>query len=92
MHLNLLLTALQHTMKDVNLDHSMVAPLSNSRPFCSFHFHRHSSDGKFDIFLNQIELIIQKSNVKNRILILNGGWYINLHYKSTNERELKNFL
>jgi hypothetical protein len=28
--------------------------------------------------------------VKNRILILNRGWYINFHYKSTNEQELKN--
>jgi hypothetical protein len=77
-------------MKDVNLDHIMVAPLSNSRPHCSFHFHGHSSDGKFDIFLNKLELIIQKLIVKNRIMILNGGWYINLHYKSTNEGELKN--
>ena len=33
MHLNILLTVLQHSMKNVNLDHIMATPLSNSRPF-----------------------------------------------------------
>ena len=34
MHLNLLLTALQHNMKDVNSHHIMANPLHNPRPFC----------------------------------------------------------
>ena len=57
MHLNLLLTALQHTMKDVNLDHIKANPLYNSRNFCFFHFHLYSSHGKLDINLSKLELI-----------------------------------
>jgi hypothetical protein len=52
MHLNLLLTTLQHNRKDVNSHHIMANPLHNSRPFCFFHFYLYSSDGKLDICLS----------------------------------------
>ena len=37
-----------------------------------------TSDGKFDIFLNRLELIIQELIVKNKILIPRGDWNINI--------------
>jgi hypothetical protein len=72
MHLNRLLTALKHSMKDVNLDHVMATPVSASRPFCFFHFHLYSSGRKFNNYLGKLELITQKLIVKNAILILHG--------------------
>ena len=57
MHLNRLLTALQHSMKYVNLDHIKANPLYNSRLFCFFRFHLYASDGKFDIYLSKLDLI-----------------------------------
>ena len=84
MHLNRLLAALQHTTKDVNLDHIKANPLYNSRLFCFFHFHLCSSDGKLDIYLSRIEMITQKLIVRNAILILHGDWYINFPHKSNN--------
>jgi len=57
MHLNCLLTALQHSMKDVNLDHIKANPLYNSRKFCFFHFYLYSSHGKLDTYLSKLELI-----------------------------------
>ena len=77
MHLNRLLTALQHSKKDVNLGHIMFIPLYNSRTFCFFHFHLYSSDGKFNIYLSNLI-------VKNEILIPHGDWYINFLHKSNN--------
>jgi hypothetical protein len=84
MHLNRLLTALQHSMEDVNSDHIMVIPLHNSRTFCFCNFHLYSSYGKFDIYLSTLELIIPNSFVKNATLILHGDWYINFLHKSNN--------
>ena len=84
MHLNRIRTALQHSMKDVNLDHIKTNPLYNSRPFCFFHFHLYASDGKFDICLSMLDLIIQNLIVKITIQILHGDWYINSPYKSKN--------
>jgi len=84
MHLNHICTALQHSMKDVNLDHIMANPLQNSSPFWPFHFHLYASDGKFDICLSKLELITQNLIVKNAILILHGDWYINFPHKSKN--------
>jgi hypothetical protein len=49
-------------------------------------------DGKYDIFLNKVELIIQILIVNNKISILDGDWNINFLHKSTNEREFNNFL
>jgi hypothetical protein len=54
MHLNRLLTALKHSMKDVNLHHVMATPLSTSRQFCFFHFHLYSSGRQFNSFLNTL--------------------------------------
>jgi len=84
MHLNRIRTALQHSMKDVNLDHIKTNPLYNSRPFCFFHFHLYASDGKFDICLSKLDLITQNLIVKNAILILQGDWDINFPHKSKN--------
>jgi len=84
MHLNCLLTALQHSMEDVNLDHIKDNPLYNSSPFCFFHFHLYVHDGKFDIYLSKLDLITQNLIVKNAILILHGDWYINFPHKSKN--------
>jgi hypothetical protein len=39
-------------------------------------------DGKFDIFLNKLQLIIQKITVKNKILILYGDLNIKFLYKN----------
>jgi hypothetical protein len=84
MHLNRLLTALQHSMEDVNLGHIMVISLYNSRPFCFFHSHLYPSDRKLDIYLSKLEPITQNLIVKNAILILHGDWYINFPHKSKN--------
>jgi len=84
MHLNRLLTALQHSMKDVNLDHIKANPFYNSRLFCFFRFHLYASDGKFDIYLSRLELTTQNLIVKSAILILHGDWYINFPHKSKN--------
>jgi predicted outer membrane repeat protein len=48
-----------------------------------------SPDGKFDIFLNKLELIIQKLILKDRIFILSGDWNINFLEESVNLNELK---
>ena len=62
MHFNCLLTALQHSMKDVNLDHIMANPLYKSRPFSFFHSHLYSSHKKLDNYLSKLQLITQKIN------------------------------
>jgi len=49
-------------------------------------------DGKFDIFLNKLQLIVQKIIVKNKILILCGDWNVKFLYKNSNERELNYLL
>jgi len=84
MHLNCLLTALQHSKANVNLDHIMANPLYNSRPFCFFHSLLYSFDRKLDIYLSKLQLITQNLIAKNAILILHGDWYINFPHKSNN--------
>jgi len=64
MHLNCLLTALQHSMKDVNSDHIKANPLYNSTLFCFFHFHLNSSHRKLEIYLSKLELITHNLIVK----------------------------
>jgi predicted outer membrane repeat protein len=49
-----------------------------------------SPDGKFDIFLKKLALLIQKLIVKDRIMILSGDWNINSLQESVNLNELKN--
>ena len=49
-------------------------------------------DGKFDIFLNKLQFIIQKIILKNKILIVSGDWNMNFIYKSSNEREYNHLL
>jgi hypothetical protein len=51
-----------------------------------------SPDGKFDIFLKKLDLVIQRLIVKDRILILSGDWNINFLQESVNLNELKNLL
>ena len=92
MHLNLLLTALQHNMKDVNSHHIMANPLHNSRPFCFVHIHLYSSDGKLDFCLSKLYLITQKLIVKNTILILHADWHINFPLKSKNINRNQTFI
>ena len=88
MHLNCLLTVLQHTMKYVNLDHIKANPLYNSRRFYFFHFYLHSSHGKLDNYLSKLELITYNLIVKNTILILHGDWYINVLHKSKKKKNV----
>jgi len=89
MHLNRLLTVLQHRMKDVNWDHIMANPLHNSRPFCIFHFYLHTSDGKLDIYLSKLQLISHKLIVENAISILHGDWYISFPIKVKTSMEIR---
>jgi hypothetical protein len=49
-------------------------------------------DGKFDIFLSNLQLIIQKIAVKNKILIRCGDWSIKFLYKNSSERKLNYLL
>jgi hypothetical protein len=49
-------------------------------------------DGKIGIFINKLDLIIQKLIVKNKILFLCGYCNINLLHQSSNEREFSNLL
>ena len=51
-----------------------------------------TADGKDDIFLNMLEIIIQTLIVNNKILILDGDWNIIFLHKSWNKREFNNFI
>jgi exonuclease III len=51
-----------------------------------------SPDGKFDTFLNKLELIIQKLIGKHKTLLLCGDWNINFLQTSPQKRELNSLL
>jgi len=51
-----------------------------------------TADGKDDISLNNLGVIIQILIVNNKILILDWDWNINYLHKCWNEREFNNFL
>jgi hypothetical protein len=51
-----------------------------------------SPDGKFDTFLNKLELLIQKLMVKHKTLILCGDWKIYFLQNSPQKRELNSLL
>jgi len=51
-----------------------------------------SPDGQFDKFLNKLELVIQKSLIKNNILILCGDWDIDSLHDDGNLKDLTDLL
>jgi exonuclease III len=51
-----------------------------------------SSAGKFVVFLNKLELIIQELSNKNKRLILSGDWNINFLQDGLHVREINNVL
>ena len=47
-----------------------------------------SQDGQFEIFLNKLELVIQKPLMKKKSLLLGGDWNIDFLHEDNNQREL----
>ena len=47
-----------------------------------------SQDGQFEIFLNKLELVIQKLLMKKKSLLLGGDWNIDFLHEDNNQREL----
>jgi hypothetical protein len=50
-----------------------------------------SPDGQFDKFLNKLELVTQKSVMKDKILIL-ADWNIDFHHEDSNQKDLTDLL
>ena len=51
-----------------------------------------SPDGQFEIFLNKLELVIQKLLMKKKSLLLCGDWNIDFLHEDNNQRELVDLL
>jgi len=49
-------------------------------------------NGQFDIFLDNLEIMIQKLLTKNKILILCGDWNVDMLHDSSNQSDLLGLL
>jgi exonuclease III len=51
-----------------------------------------SPNGKFEVFLNRLEIVFQKLHNKKKRLILSGDWNINFLHDSPQVKEVNNLL
>ena len=51
-----------------------------------------SPDGQFDKFLDKLELVVQKLQMKDKILILCGDWNTDFFHEGSNQKDLTDLL
>jgi hypothetical protein len=80
---------LQELCKDKDFEMSIVELLDYKTVLVCIY---RSLDGDFHIFLEKLEIVIQKVQLKRKRVILYGDWNIHFMEDSARLRELKNLL